>query len=174
MQFLSIGKYRKRVIKTQKSSLKNAIPIHQRPEEANNGTTEGHYELDTVIGKREDKYCIVTVLDRKSRKLYSVKSLKTSLAVKNSLIKIIKNNALQVKTLTIDNGSENVLLHEVINQNNLYKCDAYCSYQKGSIENIHRHIRRYITKGISMDKFSDEQIQIMINRINEYLLLISK
>lgn len=174
LQFLSVGKYRKRVIKTQKSSLKNAIPIHQRPEEANNRTTEGHYELDTIIGKREDKYCLVTVLDRKSRKFYSVKSLKTSLAVKNSLIKIIKNNALQVKTLTIDNGSENVLLHEVINQNNLYKCDAYCSYQKGSIENIHRHIRRYIAKGISMDKFSDEQIQIMINRINEYLLLISK
>ncbi|MBW0597166.1 IS30 family transposase [Mycoplasmopsis anatis] len=174
LQFLSVGKYRKRVIKTQKSSLKNAIPIHQRPEEANNRTTEGHYELDTVIGKREDKYCLVTVLDRKSRKLYSVKSLKTSLAVKNSLIKIIKNNALKIKTLTIDNGSENVLLHEVINQNNLYKCDAYCSYQKGSIENIHRHIRRYITKGISMDKFSDEQIQIMINRINEYLLLISE
>ncbi|AWX70001.1 hypothetical protein DP067_01270 [Mycoplasmopsis anatis] len=93
----------------------------------------------------------VTVLDRKSRRLYSVRSLKTSLAVKKSLIKIIENNALKIKTLTIDNGSENVLLHEVINQNNLYKCDAYCSYQKGSIENIHRHIRRYIAKGISMD-----------------------
>ncbi|AWX69854.1 hypothetical protein DP067_00475 [Mycoplasmopsis anatis] len=101
-----------------------------------------------------DKYCLVTVLDRKSRRLYSVRSLKTSLAVKKSLIKIIENNALKIKTLTIDNGSENVLLHEVINQNNLYKCDAYCSYQKGSIENIHRHIRRYIAKGISMDKFS--------------------
>lgn len=174
LQFLSVGKYRKRTVKTQKSSLKNAIPIHQRPEEANNRTTEGHYELDTVIGKREDKYCLVTVLDRKSRRLYSVRSLKTSLAVKKSLIKIIENNALKIKTLTIDNGSENVLLHEVINQNNLYKCDAYCSYQKGSIENIHRHIRRYIAKGISMDKFSDEQIQIMISRINEYLLLISK
>ncbi|AWX69955.1 IS30 family transposase [Mycoplasmopsis anatis] len=174
LQFLSVGKYRKRTVKTQKSSLKNAIPIHQRPEEANNRTTEGHYELDTVIGKREDKYCLVTVLDRKSRRLYSVRSLKTSLAVKKSLIKIIENNALKIKTLTIDNGSENVLLHEVINQNNLYKCDAYCSYQKGSIENIHRHIRRYIAKGISMDKFSDEQIQIMINRINKYLLLISK
>ncbi|AWX70035.1 hypothetical protein DP067_01475 [Mycoplasmopsis anatis] len=72
LQFLSVGKYRKRVIKTQKSSLKNAIRIHQRPEEANNRTTEGHYELDTVIGKREDKYCLVTVLDRKSRRLYSV------------------------------------------------------------------------------------------------------
>ncbi|AWX70125.1 IS30 family transposase [Mycoplasmopsis anatis] len=174
LQFLSVGKYKKRIKKTQKSSLKNAIPIHQRPEEANNRTMEGHYELDTVIGKREDKYCLVTVLDRKSRKLYSVRSLKTSLAVKKSLIKIIENNKLRIKTLTIDNGSENVLLHEVINQNNLYKCDAYCSYQKGSIENIHRHIRRYIAKGISMDKFSDEQIQIMINRINEYLSLISK
>ncbi|WP_165166778.1 IS30 family transposase [Mycoplasmopsis anatis] len=174
LQFLSVGKYRKRTVKTQKSSLKNAIPIHQRPEEANNRTTEGHYELDTVIGKREDKYCLVTLLDRKSRRLYSVRSLKTSLAVKKSLIKIIENNALKIKTLTIDNDSENVLLHEVINQNNLYKCDAYCSYQKGSIENIHRHIRRYIAKGISMDKFSDDQIQIMINRINEYLLLISK
>ncbi|VEU73785.1 transposase [Mycoplasmopsis anatis] len=90
------------------------------------------------------------------------------------MIKIIKNNALKIKTLTIDNGSENVLLHEVINQNNLYKCDTYCSYQKGSIENIHRHIRRYIAKGISMNKFSEEKIQIIINRINEYLLLISK
>ncbi|WP_162848286.1 hypothetical protein [Mycoplasma anserisalpingitidis] len=52
--------------------------------------------------------------------------------------------------------------------------DAYCPYQKNSKENIHRHIRRFIPKGVSMDKFTNKQIYAMIKRINEYLTLINQ
>ncbi|WP_162848276.1 IS30 family transposase [Mycoplasma anserisalpingitidis] len=172
--FLSVGKYHKKTKKVQKSSLKNAVSIHQRPDEANHRLEEGHFELDTVIGQSKDKNCLVTLLDRKTRKLYVILARKTSESVKDALLKMIKINSIKITTLTVDNGSENVRLHEVISNNNLFKCDAYCSYQKGSIENIHRHIRRFIPKGVSMDKFTNKQIYAMSKRINEYLTLINQ
>ena len=48
----------------------------------------------------------------------------------------------------------------------MFYCDPRQSQQKGKIEVCHEFIRRYIPKGTSFNKYSQEQITLMINHIN--------
>ena len=48
----------------------------------------------------------------------------------------------------------------------MFFCDSGRSDQKGSIEVTHEYIRRFIEKGIDFDNYSDEDIMLMINHIN--------
>ncbi|SYV97263.1 Uncharacterised protein [Mycoplasmopsis edwardii] len=43
---------------------------------------------------------------------------------------MIKKFGLNIKTLTVDNGKENVLLHKIIPKERLFKCLPYSSWQK--------------------------------------------
>ena len=60
----------------------------------------------------------------------------------------------------IENNGEDVVKTKV------FFCDSGRSDQKGSIEVTHEYIRRFIEKGIDFDKYTDEQIQLMMNHIN--------
>lgn len=48
----------------------------------------------------------------------------------------------------------------------IFYCDFKRSDQKGSIEVTHEYIRRYIEQGIDLDKYSDDDIYLMMNHIN--------
>jgi transposase, IS30 family len=58
-----------------------------------------------------------------------------------------------------DNGFESLKTH-------VFYCDPNRSDQKAKIEVCHEFIRRYIPKGNSFNKYSQEQINEMINHIN--------
>lgn len=51
---------------------------------------------------------------------------------------------------------------------NLYYCDSYSSYQKGSIEENHELIRYVIPKGTVFDNLTQEQCNLMASHINSY------
>ena len=44
----------------------------------------------------------------------------------------------------------------------------YCSSDKGQIENIHRLLRYWIKKGVSIDKISQNYLNQVVNIINDY------
>ena len=48
----------------------------------------------------------------------------------------------------------------------MFYCDFKRSDQKGSIEVTHEYIRRFIPQGTDLDKYSDDDISLMINHIN--------
>ncbi len=47
-------------------------------------------EMDTVIGLRSDNYCILTLINRKSRMFYCALSRRNAKAIKENLEKLIK------------------------------------------------------------------------------------
>ncbi len=49
-----------------------------------------------------------------------------------------------IDALTIDNGSENYKLPEYRINQKIFHCHPYSSSEKGSIENAHQVLRRYI------------------------------
>ena len=71
-----------------------------------------------------------------------------------------------------DNGSEFKRPSEIedngkhVLDSKVFYCDAQRSDQKSQIELSHEYIRRYIPKGVSINKFTDENIQSMVNHIN--------
>ncbi|STX09645.1 Transposase and inactivated derivatives, IS30 family [Kurthia zopfii] len=63
--------------------------IHERPIAANNRSTIGHWEADTVAGKT-GKTCLVTLTDRKTRYLIVEKiEKKKSMHVRDSIIQLL-------------------------------------------------------------------------------------
>jgi len=50
----------------------------------------------------------------------------------------------------------------------IFYCDPSAPYQKGAIENNHSLLRRIIPKGTSLNSYTQEDIDLLINHINSY------
>ena len=74
---------------------------------------------------------------------------------------ILTDNGKEFKRpdLIEDNGNDVI-------KTKVFFCDPNRSDQKGTIEVTHEYIRKYIEKGIDFDNYSDEDISLMINNIN--------
>lgn len=78
--------------------------IHERPEDADNRTRIGDWEVDTVVGKI-GKACLVTLTDRYSRFLTIQKvAVKKSKLMIESMVKMLE--PLTKHTVTPDKGKE--------------------------------------------------------------------
>lgn len=136
-------------------------------------------EMDTVegtIGKCEA--CLLTLYLKQAEFLFIYKISQQTITCVNNKIKEIKSligNELFHEIFPIiltDNGSEFKRPSEIedngkhVIDSKVFYCDAQRSDQKSQIELSHEYIRRYIPKGVSINKFTDENIQSMVNHIN--------
>ncbi len=134
-------------------------------------------EMDTVIGKFEDKKCILTLYFRNEKLMlmYLVDKYKPNSVVKT--FEIIKNDIgienfkMLFEVILTDNGWEFSKPNDIeINKNekicNIFYCDPYSSWQKGQIERNHEFIRYIIPKGISFDNLTEDIVVKMMNNIN--------
>jgi Transposase and inactivated derivatives, IS30 family len=73
-----------------------------------------------------------------------------------------------------DRGSEFRRLFEIENDRNgnlltrVFYCDAHKSYQKGTLEQAHTHIRKVYPKGNCLDSVSHKDTLDLMNNINNY------
>lgn len=126
------------------------------------------YEIDLVKGKIDDQYAILTCINKATRELYAKITKPNSIDVKYNLEKIIDENQLEIKQLIIDNSSENVCLNEIESIGQIYRCQPYCSSDKGQIENVHRLLRYWIKKRTSIDLINQKTLDIVVEKINNY------
>lgn len=141
--------------------------INSRPIGAANRSRRGHWEGDTVIGKK-GRSCIVTLTDRKSRFLAGGKATaKTADAVNSVIIKALKGKPL--RSITPDRGKEFAKHAEVSRELNMVKFyfpPAHQPWQRGTNENTNRLLREYFPKGKDINNLSDEYIQEKIDELN--------
>ena len=139
--------------------------IEEKPKEINNREEVGHYEIDTVILRKEKGQCLLTLTDRKSR--YEIIRLiedKTVKSVNRALKEVLKE--YEIKSITADNGLEFARLYEVFDYENIYYAHPYSSYERGSNENHNRLIRRFLPKGIK--NTTQERVAFIEDWINNY------
>lgn len=164
-QYLKSMRYRRKKRKQNKSIkeiIKNRIFIDERPDVINNLRRYGDFEADTMgRPKHASPETLVVIRERKSRYIMAkkVRRLKYSMNGFKELL-----NDVPVKTVTFDNGVENVRHEELGVQT--YFCHPYSSWQKGSVENSISLIREYIPKGSDLADYSDDFISAIVNRIN--------
>lgn len=155
--------------KHTKSHIPNRQLISQRPAAAEKRKRIGDWETDSVIS-RQSKAGLNVLVDRKSR-LTRISKLKqkTALQTHRAIKKSMEGYPIQArKTLTYDNGSENVL-HEKTNKSLgmvSYFCNAYHSWEKGSVENRIGIIRWWLPKKTDFAKISDKEIEQIEEWIN--------
>lgn len=145
------------------------IPLDQRPAQANDRTQPGHWESDLMIG--EGRVVIQSSVERVSRKTHLRRVPdKTAAQSRKALQGVLAPLPQELRlSMTYDNGTENAE-HHLLNQSlpglMSFFCDAYKSWQKGSIENRNGLVRRFLPKGTRFEDLTDEQIQAIEDWIN--------
>lgn len=136
-------------------------------------------EMDTVIGKRNDSKCLLTLYIRKTHFMFIFLLNKKDSASVNAKINFIKETLgikLYSKVFRIfltDNGTEffSVLNFErdlETNKkiSNIFFCHPYSSYEKHGVEVNHEYIRRVFPKGTSFTNLNDEIVKNLQDNIN--------
>lgn len=145
--------------------------ISERPDEANNRTVSGHFEADTMVGKRGGA-CLVTLVDRKERIALAKKSPNASApAVRDVLIELLSQLPPDMNiTVTPDRGSEFALYQEVsdaLPNVTFYFADPYSPWQRGTNENTNGLIREFLPKGTDITQVPDQDIADFISLLNK-------
>lgn len=147
--------------------------IELRPESVELRKEFGHWEIDTVVGgKKEEEPCVVTLVERKTRHAIWIKAVDhTASAVQEAVRRVMNYFGSKVsdvfKTVTADNGSEFAQLTELAKQGTqVYFTHPYSSWEKGTNECHNKLLRRFIPKGVRMDRYSEEDIAYMTDWAN--------
>lgn len=155
--------------------------IEKRPPEVDTRETFGHWEMDTVKGKRGiSKHSLLVLTERKTRQEIQIKipdgtAESVTRALDNLERKYGELFPLIFKSITVDNGSEfsdcegmeRSCIHEG-KRTQFYYCHPYSSYERGSNEKQNRMIRRHIPKGTNFDDKTDEEIERITIWLNNY------
>lgn len=133
-----------------------------------------HWEMDTVLGKRGSKGCLLVLTERCSRKeiIYKLRN-KTSAEVVNAMKNIFKRYPgtanKRFVTITTDNGSEFMNAQALEDMGiQVFYAHSYCSGERGSNENNNKLIRRYIPKGVDIAKYTNKEIKEIERWMNNY------
>ena len=147
--------------------------IEDRPEIVGFRAEFGHWEIDTVIGKKDEgEPCILTLVERMTRMCIWVKAQNhTAEAINEALQTVMSYFAEQkdqvFKTITGDNGSEFAEL-SLLEDGKLkvYFTHPYSSCEKGTNECHNRMLRRFIPKGKSISDYTVDEICFFADCIN--------
>ena len=137
------------------------------------------YEMDTVIGKREDQKALLTIYFRDTHFMLIRLLNKKTVAYVNEEFKNFKNTLgikLYAKIFRIgltDNGSEFFDPYQIEKDydtgkkiSNLFYCNPNRPDQKGGIEKNHEYIRFLYPKGTSFNNLTQEDVILLENIIN--------
>ena len=154
---------KKRTKKIERVMIPDRVGIDMRSKGAENRSRYGHWEKDAVCSGRNGSGALAVMQERKSRYVDAEKVSGFSPQKHNMAIMEMKKDK-KMLSLTYDNGIEN-RYHQRLEIPS-YFCDPYSSWQKGSVENANKMIRRYIPKKTNLAKIPQEYVDEIVFKIN--------
>ena len=152
----------------RRGRLKNRVSIDERPVIVDTRQRLGDWEVDTIIGKGH-RHAIVSLTERKARlALLRKVERKTSQAVADAVIELLKKLSVQIHTITADNGKE-FADHERIARDlrtNVYFAHPYSSWERATNENMNGLIRQYFPKKHGFAAITETEIEFVMERLN--------
>lgn len=150
-----------------KSHIPNRVPLENRPKGAHMRSELGHLEGDLFFNTGSQSSNVLTLVDRKSRLVRLVKnSSKKSDLVVNSVSQVAQE--LEAKTITFDNGSEFSSHTKLREQGDImtYFCEPGAPWQKGSVENMNKQIRRFLPFKFNASDITQETVDMVADILN--------
>jgi IS30 family transposase len=149
-----------------------AVPIGQRPPEAEGRLVPGHHEGDLVMGSAASNSAVGTIVERMTGylTLLPLPDGHGADAVADAVIE--RMTALPswfASTLTWDNGKEMARHQRITAQAGIqvYFADPYSPWQRGSNENTNGLLREYLPKGTDLSRYTAEQLQAIEDELND-------
>ena len=164
--------HKKKLIRNNKRIYGTSIT--ERLEEISAKIEEGHWEIDTVVGKRAGKESVVlTLVEKKTDYYIAIKIPGKDAASVMIAMEVLREEygdkffSKVFKSITADNGSEFSRLSELEAYGvSIYFAHPYSSWERAQNERHNRILRRYIPKGVSIDLYSAEQILHFADEMN--------
>jgi len=169
-----VVKRKNTAVKVRKYKRKLGKSIDERPKDIEDREEFGHWEIDTIIGKKtKEDPVILSLVERQTRHAIFLKIAgKTAPSISEALLKIQEffgSKFEQVfKTITADNGSEFADLHqlELSTETKVYFAHPYASYERGTNERHNGMLRRFIPKGRAIADYNSDFIAHVENWCN--------
>ena len=158
--------------RVRKNSRILGTSIAERPPEIEDRVEFGHWEIDTVEGKKSDDNALLTLVERKTRNYYAIllddQDHDSVDYAMNQLQQDFGELFPQVfKTITSDNGSEfSNLALGLKDVTDVYFARPYAPYERGSNERHNGLLRRYIPKGKEISGYSKQAIKRIYQTLN--------
>jgi IS30 family transposase len=150
-------------------SIVGELSIRERPAEAEDRAVPGHWEGDLLCGSHGSQ--IATLVERHSRYVMLIKVPdKNSLRVAKLLARKIQQLPKQLRrSLTWDRGIEMASHRDftLATDVQVYFCDPYSPWQRGSNENTNGLLRQYFPKGKDLSVHSQRYLDEIAERLNE-------
>ncbi|MCR4266303.1 IS30 family transposase [Nitratireductor sp. ZSWI3] len=157
--------------KPQNPVFPEARSIKHRPKIINERKEFGHWEADLMIFQRvHGDANVATVVERTSRFTVLFKNNeRQSKPIMDRLINVLgplPRHARQ--SLTFDRGFEFVSWRRLKQGmgTDAWFCDPSAPWQKGSVENMNRRIRRYLPRDTAVLSVPEGEIRSLIDRLN--------
>ena len=132
---------------TRKVSVDGRTMIDKRPKKVKNRKEFGHFEGDFIESGKDGQGSLLVLVERKTRYPFLVYTEDKSTAYINRLIaETLKD--IPVQSITLDNDisfQKHRELSELIGTT-IFFCNPYHSWEKGTVENRNRCVRRYVPK----------------------------
>lgn len=150
------------------TKLKDRVFIDKRPRFIEKRKRVGDMEADFIVSGKTGKSILLTAVCRKLRVVFLELIVDVSIDEVHSAFQRIQKRFPEMKTITLDND---ILfkMHRALEQLlqvKIYFCHPYHSWEKGSIENANKAIRKFIPKGSNLSKYSYEYIQGLEEHLN--------
>lgn len=167
-------KQKKRKIQKGRSVHQSHIPdrvsISQRPEVVNTREEFGHWEGDSIEGRRKNKPGLHTEVERKSRKIKAqkVKVITSEETIKAQVKIFNKIPSLARRSTTLDNGSETHLHYRLRSKLGMstYHAHPYSSFERGTNEHGNWLLRYYFPKGTDFTTVTNKELQAVVSELN--------
>lgn len=152
----------------RRGQLVNTVSIDERPAIVDRKTRIGDWEVDTVIGKRQQQ-ALVTLTERKSMyTLLAHVTRRTATAVRQAMVRLLRHLQSSVHTITSDNGKE-FAEHETIARQlkaGFYFAHPYASWERGLNENINGLVRQYFPKKMDFSTITQKHLNLVMKKLN--------
>jgi IS30 family transposase len=159
--------------KDRENKKRYGASISQRPEIASLRIEEGHWEGDTVVGKRDGQEAVVLSLLEKKTQYYIAIRIpgKTSEAVMEAMRALRdefgEHFAHVFKTITVDNGSEFADFAQVEKWGTeAFFAHPYSSWERAQNERHNGLFRAFVPKGQSIEPYTAEEIFAAADELN--------
>lgn len=142
--------------------------IRERPSHIEMRQEIGDAEADFIVSGKDGAGYILTLVSRQARVGFIRLLFPVTIATMEAAFLDIQVAFPELSSVTTDND----LLYqhherlEALLGVPIYFCDPYASWQKGTVENYNRQVRRYLPKGSDLSKVDHASIAAIETRLN--------
>lgn len=148
--------------------------IDDRPAEITNRERVGDVEADFIVSGKSGSGHLLTAADRKIRYGLIRKILPVTIANVEAAFLDIKQLFPELRSLTLDNDllfRYHERLADLLGVP-IYFCHAYHSWEKGTIENYNKQVRKYVKKGADISQYDASYLQFVETRLNSRFMSV--